>query len=86
MTLGPISGMVLEALGVSFFLIFVAQATGLKSDGVTDGSPIQCQTGGGGESHGAGVLEALQAVTADLQPAASGRMIAEKQPTWTDAG
>ena len=31
-----------------------------------------------------GALEAFQTLAADLQPAASGPMIAEKQPTWTD--
>ena len=33
-----------------------------------------------------GALEAkaLQTLTADLQPAASGQMAAEKRPTWTD--
>ena len=31
-----------------------------------------------------GAFKASQAVIAELQPAASGPMIAEKHPTWTD--
>ena len=33
-----------------------------------------------------GVLEALQTMTLDVQPATAGPMTAERQPTWTDDG
>ena len=68
-----------------FWLIAVAAlGTGLKLNCISGGKPIQCQPVGGGNRVELRAFRALQTVTADLQPAASGPMAAEKQPTWTD--
>ena len=56
---GPTSDVFLEALG-AVILMFATLATGSKIDGVTGRNPIQCQTGGGGESHG---IWSLQSIT-----------------------
>ena len=45
---------------------------------------VQKSTGGTANLLVFGALEELQAVIADMQPAASAPMAAEKQPTWAD--
>ena len=52
---------------------FPAGGTGSKVNGVGVVNHFLC-----------GALTALQTMIAHLQPAASGPMTAEKQPTWTD--
>ena len=66
-------------------LIFAVLETGLKIEGFPSWNAVQGRYDGIAElSRGNGAFEALQTVTADLQPAASGPTIAEKQATWTD--
>ena len=73
-----------EALG-TVFLNFVALETGLNIDGFSGGSRIHYNGVTLVNHVEIGAIEALQTMTADLQPAASGPMTAQKQPTQTDA-
>ena len=69
----------------SSFSDFFALQTGLKTGGISGGNPILSQLGVACKSCAICALHALQeTVAADLQRAASGPMIAEKQPTSTD--
>ena len=71
-----------EALGIIFLILFRRRQAWNLMD--FKGSRIQSKRGCAAKSAELWALKEFQAAIADLQLAASGQMIAEKQPTWTD--